>query len=309
MKIDGTKYSHIDLVNYIRKYPSFIGELFELFESHNLGKLKDFFAKINLSSPYLEQPRHKGYLRNRKDVDAAITSVDAYMIDPDILDQNYLDDRETTRIYSETVDQFEEVADKHFPPVPRKKAIDRLCIQADEQLLEFGTGPGANFAYYPGFCRVVGIDVSPRSVQVANERIKTMQWPNISARLMDIHHTDFPDNTFDKVLSLCGLCVTKNPFVAMKEVKRIAKPNARILLYEPCTSPIAEVAMMQYLVQPVGRTIGAVWFPNFPPYTIPYNTFYDLFRILNTLKFRIEKTEIFDPPFESLYMLTCVNVK
>lgn len=303
------RFSHRDLVDYVQQYPAFIGEIFTLFKSYDLPRLKAFFENLDLTKPYIEQPSHKGYLMNKADIDKVLTAPGAYMIAHDQLDQDYLDAEHTTRVYSETVDIFEGVAEKHFPPVPRKEAMDWLSPQLKDYILEVGIGPGANFKSYPGFCDVVGIDISPASVAVAKQRVKDLGLENIIAELMDIHQTSFADNAFDKVLSLCSMCVTRNPFRAMKEIKRISKPDARIVLYEPGISVIEEVNMMLYLVQPIGRTIGAVWYDDFPPYTIPYNTYYDLSRILEVLDFEVVKKTVFDQPYNTLFMVACRNKK
>ena len=58
---------------------------------------------------------------------------------------------------------------------------------------------------------------------------------NISANLLkaDILNLPFPDNTFDGILCLSVLEFIKDIPKAVKEIKRVAKPNAKIIIGAP----------------------------------------------------------------------------
>ncbi len=303
------QYTYNEFVEYIRTYPSIISDLMDLIVAYDLVKVIEYFEELDLTIPYIGPPNNEGYLKNKSDIDEIITSPDAYIIKPDILNQDYMEDKHTIEIYSRTVDIFDEVVTNYLPPVPRSEAISLLGIMPKDKVLEICIGPGSSFKYYPEYGNIEGIDISPESIIYANNKIDKLGANNINAVLMDIHKTVYDDNTFDKVISICGLCVVRNPYEAMEEIKRISKPGAIIVLYEPCVSNIGEIAMILYLLQPIGRIMGGVWYKDFPPYVIPYNCYYDLFGILRELGYHIESDKIYDEPYNALYMVKAVNIK
>lgn len=307
--MDGTKYAYTDLTGYVQKNPSIISEIMTLVSCYNLPRVKEFFTKLDLSKPYVESSNNYEYSKYKSDIDEIITSPDAYIVKPDKLDQDYMDDAYIIKTYSETVDIFDEVVTNYLPPVPRQESIDLLDIGSDDKILEICIGPGSSFEHYPEVGNVIGIDISPKSINAANAKINRLSLKNIKAELRDIHNSLFIENEFDKVISICGLCVVRNPFLAMKEIKRISKPGAKIVLYEPCLPPIKEISILLYLLQPIARKLGGVWYKDFPPYVVPYNSYLDLFGIIEKLGFEIETHKIFDPPFNIINLLACKNCK
>ena len=184
-----------------------------------------------------------------------------------------------------------------------------LNIEPSDKILEICIGPGSSFEHYPNYSNVIGIDFCSKSINAANKKIKRLGLKNIEAKLIDVHNTPFTDNEFNKIISLCGICVVRNPFQTMKEIKRVSKSDAILVLYEPCIPPNEEIATLLFLLQPIARTLGGVWYEGFPPYTVPYNSYLDLFKILDALDFKIENHKIFDPPFNIINLITCRNIK
>ena len=302
-------YSHEDLVEYVQKNPVFISEIMTLISSYDLPRVKRFFEKLDLSSPYTGSVAFNGYLKNKSDIDEIITSSGAYIVNPDLLDQDYMDDVHNLKVYSETVDIFDEVVNTYFPPVPRAEAISLLEIEHKDNVLEICIGPGSSFEHYPEIGNIIGIDYCSNSIDAANDKIRRFGFENIEAKVADIHRTPFSEDEFDKVISLGGLCVVRNPFRAMQEIKRISKPGAKIVMYEPCIPPIEEIAVMLFLLQPIARVLGGVWYEDFPPYTVPYNSYLDLFGIIEALDFDIINNEVFDPPFNIINLITFQNLE
>lgn len=302
------RYSHIELVDYLKKYPTLISEIMSLHECFDLQRLKSFFKNLDLTKHYESQPTHEGYLSNKSVIDNIIIDPNAYSFKIDELDQDYIDEKKIAKLYSETALIYDKVIKDFLPIVPREEAISWLDIQPNDNVLEFGIGPGSIFEHYPKYGKIVGIDISSGSIDVAREKISSIDYKNISIKLMNIHETEFIDDMFDKLLSFQALCVVRNPFRAMKEIKRILKPNAILVIYEPIASNIEEVSMIQYLLQPIVRELGIVWIEKFPPYYVPYNSYLKVFNILEELDFEIISTKAYDP-YEYLNMIKCKNIK
>jgi len=71
---------------------------------------------------------------------------------------------------------------------------------------------------------------------------KIIESKNISANLLkaDILNLPFPDNTFDGILCLSVLEFIKDIPKAVKEIKRVAKPNAKIIIGAPVLNSLTD---------------------------------------------------------------------
>ena len=117
----------------------------------------------------------------------------------------------------------------------KKFTLEILNPQKDERILDLGCGCGAFIAYCSMLgADCVGIDYSPNIVESANNFLRTKGLKG-EARVGDVEDTDFPDNSFDKIIS-CDLYehLTKNSQIRMlKEAYRVLKPGGFILIKTP----------------------------------------------------------------------------
>lgn len=296
-----------ELVKYVKKYPEFIGEIMEVYQSFDLVKVRELFNNLDITVPYTKLPTYEGYLRNKEDIDRIIMSKDAYTVKIEQLDQDYINDYNTKDVYGKIAHIYNEIMNR-FWPFGRDEAMTWLSPLTNEKILEIGIGPGMNFKYYPNDCIVVGIDFTEQMIKLAKEEIERTGKKNISVYNMDAHQMTFSDSTFDKVYSFASLSTVRNPFRVMKEVKRVCKDGGIVVFLEPIKSNIKEVALLQYLLQPIGREIGEVWIKGLPAYTILYHSFLDLFAILEELGFKVKKDKSFDP-YSNAYLIQCINKK
>jgi SAM-dependent methyltransferase len=87
-------------------------------------------------------------------------------------------------------------------------------------LLIGGVGGGRTYAHLKGrFENIVAVDISPRMVDECHKK-------GIDARVMDIQHTDFPDESFDNIfLPFHTICYTDSVEDTVREMYRILKPG------------------------------------------------------------------------------------
>lgn len=124
-------------------------------------------------------------------------------------------------------------------------------------ILEVGVGTGANFEYYPINVDVTGIDFSPKMLEKAKEKLPDSK-ATITLKEMDIEEMDFPDNTFDVVISSCVFCSVPNPVEGFKEIRRVVKPEGTIIMLEHMRSENQIVGKMLDLINPLAvRLSGA----------------------------------------------------
>lgn len=72
----------------------------------------------------------------------------------------------------------------------------------------------------------------------------------------DIQKIDFPDNFFDRVIISCVLAHVENPLAAIKEIKRVAKPDSFVTIYVPCEPGIVLRIMRRISTIPKNKKLG-----------------------------------------------------
>jgi ubiquinone/menaquinone biosynthesis C-methylase UbiE len=127
-------------------------------------------------------------------------------------------------------------------------------LQPGMRVLDCGCGPGTITiglaqAVAPG--QVVGIDIEPGQIEVAQALAAEQQVHNVSFQVASVYQVPFPDNSFDAAFGHSILEHVGHPLEALREVHRVLKPGGLIglrevdqggNLLEP-TSPILEKSL------------------------------------------------------------------
>ena len=163
--------------------------------------------------------------------------------------------KEIRRIYNKTASSFnrrewilEFLVLRHY----RKKLVN----QTKGKILEIGIGTGRNLPYYPKECEIIGVDLSEKMLETARGFALKLGL-SITLLTMDAENLAFKDNTFDTVLCTLSLCTVPNPIHALYEMKRVCKPEGKILLLEHVRSHNQILGKIQDLLTPlIVRKIG-----------------------------------------------------
>ncbi len=124
-------------------------------------------------------------------------------------------------------------------------------------VLEVGVGTGANLKFYPKHVHVTGIDFSPKMLSFARERAKEVAL-RVQLLEMDVQHLTFADNTFDTVVSTCVFCSVPDPIAGLREIRRVLKPQGRLLMLEHMLSNHLPLALLLHVLNPLTvRATGA----------------------------------------------------
>lgn len=124
-------------------------------------------------------------------------------------------------------------------------------------VLEVGVGTGANMRYWPAGIRVVGVDISPKMLAKARRRAARMDL-DADLREMDAERLEFPDASFDTVLTTFVFCSVPDPVQGLREIRRVLKPDGRALLLEHVRLDLPLVGTAMDLLNPlVVRVAGA----------------------------------------------------
>ncbi|HMR99268.1 MAG TPA: class I SAM-dependent methyltransferase [Anaerolineales bacterium] len=146
--------------------------------------------------------------------------------------------------YDEIADQYEKKTwfDQHILGVARLKK--NLLSKANGKILEVACGIGSNIPLLPVGSDITAVDLSPRMLEVAR-KTATQNELSVNFAVMDAEHLEFPDATFDTVVSTLSTCTFPNPVKALQEIKRICRPNGLILLLEHGHSSMPWLARYQ----------------------------------------------------------------
>ncbi len=133
--------------------------------------------------------------------------------------------------YDEISGQYEKKIwfDQHILGVGRLRK--RLMSKASGRILDVACGTGSNIPFFPTGSDITAIDLSPNMLEVARANA-TKHNLNINFAVMDAEHLEFPDGSFDTVVSALSTCTFPNPVKALDEIKRVCRPNGLILLLE-----------------------------------------------------------------------------
>ena len=112
----------------------------------------------------------------------------------------------------------------------RKKAISLLHLTPDSTILEIACGIGYNFeivqSYLHGKGHYVAIDISPRSLAVANGKIKSNGWTNMELINTSISRYN-PKCKFDAILCTYALTIIPDYKTAINKIHDLLKPEGR----------------------------------------------------------------------------------
>ena len=111
------------------------------------------------------------------------------------------------------------------------KIRKKLFSQAHGDVLDVGCGYGMNFPYLTHAASITGIDFSAVMLERAH---KTIRGTGIQVNLRegDAEALQFPDDSFDTVISTLSTCSFFGPIKALQEMRRVCKQQGKILLVE-----------------------------------------------------------------------------
>lgn len=140
---------------------------------------------------------------------------------------------------------------RHLLPY-RKRAL----AAATGRVLEVGVGSGLNLGFYPTQVReIVGLEPAPRLAAMARRAATHVHTPTalIEAPAEAI---PFDDRSFDTVVTTWTLCTIPDVARALREMRRVLKPEGQLLFVEHGQAPEERVRRWQDRLTPMWKRIG-----------------------------------------------------
>ena len=136
----------------------------------------------------------------------------------------------------------------------RHRLTERI---SGSRALEIGVGTGKNLPFYPKGVMVTAIDFSHRMLARAHRKANKLNI-KVDLKEMDVQHLDFPDHSFDTVFATFVFCSVPDPIAGLQELKRVCKPDGRLLLLEHMRPNNAILGFIFDVLNPmVVRMMGA----------------------------------------------------
>jgi ubiquinone/menaquinone biosynthesis C-methylase UbiE len=149
-----------------------------------------------------------------------------------------------------------------------RQLLALLDPQPEDDVLDAGCGVGDQILLVgPHVKRVTAIDFSPVMVERCRERIGSIL-DNVSVEVADVTSLPFPDNSFDRAVSIAVLQYLNPEEVeaAISEIKRVLKPGGA------CVFHIKDMASPTGLMITFGRFLRALT-KGRPPLEYQYRTY------------------------------------
>ncbi len=121
------------------------------------------------------------------------------------------------------------------------------------RVLEVGFGSGLNLPHYSHrVSHLYALDPSLLGRRLAAPRIQEVSFP-VEFVELEGPQIALPDRSVDAVVSTWTVCTIPDPVAALKEIRRVLKPEGRYTFLEHGLSPDRRVARLQNLWNPIQK--------------------------------------------------------
>jgi SAM-dependent methyltransferase len=132
----------------------------------------------------------------------------------------------------------------------------RFVPCASGKVLEVGIGSGLNIPLYsPDLDVLVGLDPSVPLWKLRHQRTAAAPFPITYIRGSG-EHIPLEDQRFDTVVTTWTLCTIPNPVAALQEMRRVLKPDGRLIFVEHGLAPDRRVQAWQHRLNPLWHRLA-----------------------------------------------------
>ena len=115
-----------------------------------------------------------------------------------------------------------------------RRTVERLALSAGSSVLDVGCGTGASAipaAIVVGpRGRVVGVDLADRLLDIARAKSSAQKLHNIEFRRADMTALDYPNDSFDAVVSVFSIFFVTDMVAQVRELWRVLRPGGKLAI-------------------------------------------------------------------------------
>jgi len=192
----------------------------------------------------------------------------------------------------------------------RKKFIDQIKINKNDQVLDLATGTGdiaiKIVKKYP--VEVVGLDYSPNMIDQAKKKKKSMEIDNVDFIVGDAESLPFEDESFDVIAISFGLRNLGFYSKAFEEFFRVLKPGGSLHILEFFPSEKTFFSMMfSFYFKNILPAIGSFFSRSKAYHYLPESV--DNFLSKEKLKVLLKESKFKDVETQDMTFGVCTSIK
>ena len=140
---------------------------------------------------------------------------------------------------------------------PMRYQREKVVPLAKGDILEVGIGSGLNLPFYNSskVNRIWGLDPSEELNEMA-QKVAMKSDIEVKFLLAGAEQIPLPDNSIDTVLITYTMCTIPEVELAIKEMRRVLKPEGEMIFCEHGKSPDDHIAKWQNKINPYWNVIG-----------------------------------------------------
>jgi SAM-dependent methyltransferase len=139
-------------------------------------------------------------------------------------------------------------------PPPIREIRQKLIPMAEGKVLEIGAGSGANFVHYDAtrVSKLYALEPNPGMIRLAQTQLHRT---HLNIEFLDLPGERIPleDDTMDTVVSTFTLCTIPGIGEAIQGLRRVLKPDGKLIFFELGRSPDPAVQRWQKRLEPLHR--------------------------------------------------------
>jgi SAM-dependent methyltransferase len=116
--------------------------------------------------------------------------------------------------------------------------------------------------------RVLAVDLSPAMIEALRARARDEGLDGLEGRVMDGHHLELEDGTFDMAGSQFGVMLFPDLPRGLSEMARVTKPGGRVFLV--AYGPPPRVGFLPLFLEALGRVVPGFTGPPMDPLPLPF---------------------------------------
>ncbi len=139
---------------------------------------------------------------------------------------------------------------------PILKQREKVVPKCHGTVLEIGIGTGMNLPYYNAsqVDKVIGLDPSEKSWELAAKRAHSLDFElefiGLPGEQIPLH-----DDSVDTVLVTYSLCTIADPVSALQGMRRVLKPEGKLIFCEHGQAPDTNIAKWQNRINPTWKVL------------------------------------------------------
>ncbi|MEH6550824.1 MAG: class I SAM-dependent methyltransferase [Pseudomonadales bacterium] len=139
---------------------------------------------------------------------------------------------------------------------PILKQREKVVPLASGTILEIGIGTGINLDYYDAskVDKVIGLDPSESSWKLAGKRAENLPF-DVEFIGLPSEQIPLADDSVDTVLVTYSLCTIPDPVTALEGMRRVLRPNGKLIFCEHGRAPDSGVHKWQNRINPMWKVL------------------------------------------------------